>query len=153
MRNKVIPYGIPVFFEGQYKKDKDYPLFIQQLICEFKVKENKIPVIMKKGQGLYSGNYYLTESGEDPVCLTLTNIDLKLFFENYDVENITYLSGWKFKGMQGIFNKYVDSWTEIKNFATKTNQKALRQTAKLMLNSLYRETCNKSRRTKQNFIC
>lgn len=137
MYTKDIPYGYPEFFKGKYINDENYPLYIQQLVCEFKVKENKIPIIMKKGQGLYAGNQYLTESGDNPVCLTLTNIDLEMFFENYKTWNITYLSGWKFKSMKGIFNQYIDTWIGIKNIATETNQKALRQTAKLMLNSLY----------------
>ena len=149
-----MPYGEPIFFEGQYKKDTDYPLFIQQFYCEFKLKENKIPTVMKKGNGLYSGNQYLENSGDTGMVLTMTNIDLELFFENYEIiGKIKYLSGWKFKCMKGIFEKYIDTWINIKNFATVKNIPALRQTAKLMLNALYRETCNKSRRTKQNFIC
>lgn len=153
MRNRSFPYGIPEFFEGQYKYDRNYPLYIQQLVCEFKVKKNKLPVIMKKGQGLYAGNIYLEESGEDPVALTLTNIDLQLFFENYDVYNITYLSGWKFKSMKGIFNDYIDTWIKIKNFATEHNMKALRQTAKLMLNSLYGKlSTNQDEQSKQSYV-
>lgn len=155
MRTKLIPYGEPLFFEGQYKYDKNYPLFIQQLFCKFKIKPNKIPTIMKKRFGLYSGNLYLSESDENGSCLTLTNVDLKRFFENYDVDknSITYLSGWKFKGMHGIFDKYVDTWINIKNFATKNNVAYLRQIAKLMLNRFIWEISHKSRRTKQTKLC
>ena len=138
MKTFPMPYGEPIFFEGQYKKDSDYPLYIQQLYCEFKLKENKIPTVMKKCIGLYSGNQYLENSGETGKVLTMTNIDLELFFENYEIiGKIEYLSGWKFKCMNGIFEKYIDTWINIKNFATIKNIPALRQTAKLMLNALY----------------
>lgn len=153
MKSKPTPYGEPIFFKGQYIQDNDYPLYIQQLHCNFKVKENKIPTIMKKSNGLYAGNKYLTDSGEMGMCLTLTNIDLERFFENYKVENIRYLSGWKFKAMRGIFNKYVDTWVNIKNYATKNKIAYLRTIAKLMLNRFIWKTSNKSRRAEQKKLC
>lgn len=155
MRTKLIPYGEPLFFEGQYKYDKNYPLYVQQLYCKFKIKQNKIPTIMKKRYGLYSGNLYMTESDKQGTCLTLTNIDLKRFFENYDVDenSITYLSGWKFKAMHGIFDKYVDTWVNIKNFATKNKVAYLRQIAKLMLNGLYGKLAtNQDEQSKQSYV-
>lgn len=52
------------------------------------------------------------------VCLVLTNIDLKLFFEHYEVTDLTYECGWKFKSLQGIFKDYIDKWITRKNNAT-----------------------------------
>lgn len=155
MKTMPVPYGEPIFFKGKYENDNDYPLFIQQLWCEFKLKKNKIPTIMKKSNGLYAGNKYLTDSGDSGMCLTLTSVDLKRFFENYEVnkETIKYLSGWKFKAMKGIFNKYIDTWVNIKNYATKHKIAYLRTIAKLMLNRFVWETCNQSRRTKQKKLC
>lgn len=63
----------------------------------------------------------------------LTNVDLELFFEHYDVWNIEYINGWKFKQCIGVFKPYIDKWGEVK----KNNKGAIRQLAKLMLNSLY----------------
>lgn len=37
---------------------------------------------------------YLRESGEEPVTLTLTNIDLKLFFEQYNVKVFEWWRGF-----------------------------------------------------------
>lgn len=155
MKTKPVPYGQPIFFKGKYEPDDDYPLFIQQIYCEFKLKKNKIPTIMKKSNGLYAGNKYLTDSGETGMCLTLTCIDLERFFKNYDInmESLRYLSGWKFKSMKGIFNKYIDTWANIKNYATKHKVAYLRTIAKLMLNRTIWETCYKPRRTKQNVLC
>ena len=69
-------------------------------------------------------------------------MDLKLFKEHYDIFNVKYIDGWKFKGMRGMFSQYIDKWIEKKNEGTITKNKGIRTLAKLMLNSLYRKTCN-----------
>lgn len=78
--------------------------------------------------------------------LYLTNIDLELFFENYEVINPTYLGGWKFKQVDFLFKKYIDKWIERKNRATIEGNKPQRQLSKLMLNSLYRKVWNSIKR-------
>lgn len=136
MRYEILPFGEPFFFEGQYVEDKVYPLYIQRLTCSFKLKEGKIPTIQIK-HSRFVDNEYLTDSGIEPVALTLTSIDLKLFFEQYDVYDLNYESGWKFKGMRGLFNEYIDKWINVKNEATISGNKGMRQVAKICLNSLY----------------
>lgn len=136
MYDELLPFGEPIFYLGEYQEDKVYPLFIQRLTCSFKIKEGKIPMIQIK-KSRFKENEYLTDSGILPVALTLTSIDLKLFLENYDVENPIYESGWKFKGMKGFFREYIDKWIGVKNEATLSGNKGIRQVAKIMLNSLY----------------
>ena len=136
MYNEILPFGEPYFYKGKYKEDKVYPLYIQRLTCSFKLKEGKIPTIQIK-HSRFIDNEYLTDSGIEPVALTLTSIDLKLFLEQYDVWDLEYESGWKFKGMRGLFTKYIDKWIEVKNNATISGNKGMRQVAKIMLNSLY----------------
>lgn len=136
MRYEILPFGEPFFYEGEYKEDKVYPLYIQRLTCSFKIKEGKIPTIQIK-HSRFVDNEYLTDSGDEPVALTLTSIDLKLFFEQYDVWDLHYESGWKFKGMRGLFNEYIDKWISVKNEATISGNKGMRQVAKILLNSLY----------------
>lgn len=132
MYDKPLPYGLPLFFNGQYEHDEMYPLFIQNFTCEFKVKKDYIPTIQLKNNLSYIPNEYITESKEQ-VNLVLTSVDLELFFEHYDVWNIEYINGWKFKQCVGIFKPYIDKWGKVK----KENKGAIRQLAKLMLNSLY----------------
>ena len=48
MYDEFLPYGDPVFFEGEYERDDYYPLYIQRISCTFKIKENKIPTIQIK---------------------------------------------------------------------------------------------------------
>ena len=136
MYKEILPFGEPFFYEGKYIEDKVYPLYIQRLTCSFKIKEGKIPTIQIK-HSRFVDNEYLTDSGEEPVALTLTSIDLKLFLEQYDVWDITYESGWKFKGMRGLFTDYIDKWIKVKNEATISGNKGMRAVAKILLNSLY----------------
>lgn len=136
MYNNLLPFGEPFFYEGEYKDDKIYPLYIQRITCSFELKENKIPTIQIKHRQ-FVDNEYLTSSGGDIVALTLTNVDLKLFLEQYNVTELKYHSGWKFKAMHGLFKEYIDKWIGIKNESTINGNKGMRQVAKIMLNSLY----------------
>lgn len=136
MYKEMLPFGEPFFYEGEYVEDKVYPLYIQRLTCSFKIKEGKIPTIQIK-HSRFVDNEYLTDSGEEPVALTLTSVDLKLFLEQYDVWDLHYESGWKFKAMRGLFTEYIDKWIKVKNEATISGNKGIRQVAKIMLNSLY----------------
>lgn len=138
MYEKELPFGEPFYFEGKYKDDKVYPLFIQMITCSFELKKDKIPTIqIKNNKSFFRSNEYLENSKNEIVCLTLTNIDLKLFFEHYNVYDLEYIGGWKFKSIKGIFEKYIDKWTERKIKAGKEGNKGQRTLAKLMLNSLY----------------
>lgn len=138
MYEKLLPFGEPVFFSGKYKEDKVYPLYIQMITCSFTIKKNKIPTIqIKNNKSFFRANEYLENSNNEIVCLVLTNIDLKLFLEQYNVEDLEYISGWKFKAIQGIFKNYIDKWIKRKNQGTLEKNLGLRTRAKLMLNSLY----------------
>lgn len=132
-----LPFGNPIFFNGKYETDKLYPLYVQTISCVFDIKEGMIPTIQIKNNLSFLPNEYVKSSNGDIVTLTLTNIDLELFFEHYNVTNITYHSGWKFKSIKGLFTKYIEFWTDKKIQAKKDHNTALYRIAKLMLNSLY----------------
>lgn len=137
MYNELLPIGDPVLYEGKYKEDKIYPLFIQMITCSFEIKKDKIPTIQIKKTSSFLDNEWLTSSNNEIVTLVLSNIDLKLFFEQYDVYDLKYVRGWKFKGAHGIFKEYIDVWIGRKIQATIEGNKGQRALAKLMLNSLY----------------
>ena len=137
---RLLPFGEGIFFEGKYKKDNVYPLYIQSINCSFEVKEGMIPTIQLKDDHYkwkFLPNEYVESSGNEIVNLVLTNVDLELFFEHYNVYDLEYLNGWKFKGISGIFNDYIDKWIQVKNESTISGNKGMRTLAKLMLNSLY----------------
>ena len=137
MRYEVLPYGTPIFFKGKYKEDTLYCLYTQMFRCAFELKKDKIPTIQIKYGGYFSANEYLTTTDGAEVVLCLNSVDLKLFFEQYDVYNIEWISGWKFKGTRGLFDAYIDKWTENKINAKKEDNHGLYLIAKLFLNSLY----------------
>lgn len=132
-----LPVGNPIYFDGKYKNDEWYPLYVQSITCNFKLKEKHLPTLQIKGNPKFLGTEYLTESGEEPVTVTLTNIDLTLFFEHYDVYHLQYNYGYKFRSEKGLFKNYIDYWMKEKEEATVEGNKGRRQIAKLLLNSLY----------------
>ena len=136
MRYELLPIGLPLPYDGKYEEDKEYPLYIQMITCSFEVKENMIPTIQIKGS-YFMDNEYLKSSNGDIVCLVLSSIDLKLFLEHYNVYDLEYIRGYKFKGSYGLFDNYIDKWIERKNKATIEGNKGQRALSKLMLNSLY----------------
>lgn len=153
MVKELLPVGWPVFFEGKYEKDKIHPLYIQRLTCTFKLKKGKIPSIQLKNCPSFKPNEYIESSNDELVTLTLCSPDLELFFSNYDVEDIVWQGGWKFRGVRGIFKTYVEYWTEKKIEAKKDHNGAKYIISKLMLNSLYgRFGLNPMSRTKKPYL-
>jgi hypothetical protein len=140
MLEKLLPYGEGYWFNGDYNKvpsyqKRQYPLFIQKIKCEFVLKDDRIPTIPDKSNGRNLAEYLESSNGQ-PEELYLTNVDLELFLEHYDIiGEPEYIGGYMFRGKHGIFNKYVNHWKEVKINAGKN--KALRYIAKLFLNSLY----------------
>lgn len=144
-----LPYGRPIYFDGEYEYDKLHPLYIQRLTCQFDLKPDGIPCIQLKNSRGYEPTEYLTTSNitiikdgkkivmENLICLTVTNIDLELIKDNYELKDVTYHCGWKFRAATGLFDGYIDYWMEQKIKASKEGNKGLRAISKLMLNSLY----------------
>ena len=132
-----LPYGKGKFFTGKYKKDKKYPLYVQNFECEFKLKKGYLPTIQLKNNPGYMATEYIESSNGDVVELTLTNVDLEIFFEHYDVKKIIWKEGYKYHAATGMFDEYINYWLNVKINAEKVDDFALRAIAKLMLNSLY----------------
>lgn len=133
MRDRLLPYGHPTFFEGEYVKDDDFPLYIQKITCAFELKPRHIPTIQIKKNLMFRQNEYLESSNNEVVELCLPNIDLELFFEHYDVDELEFHGGWKFRGMVGMFNEFIDKYMEVK----KREKGGKKELAKLVLNALY----------------
>lgn len=136
MYEMFLPFGEPIYYTGEYRQDKLYPLYIQKLACSFELKEGYIPTIQLKHSGLFRGTDFLESSDGNIVELTLTSVDLKLFLDHYNVYNVSWISGYKFMQSKNMFTEYIDKWYAIKAQATKDGNKGLRQIAKDMMNSL-----------------
>lgn len=137
MRYCPMPYGRGVFFTGQYNGDQNHPLYVQRFQCSFELKKNKLPTIqLKKNFGFHKTEYCKSSHGEI-IELTLTNVDLKLFFDQYKVKNLYYIDGYMYKATTGMFDGYIDYWLEQKTEAGLNGDMAKRVLSKLKLNSLY----------------
>lgn len=145
MKYCLLPWGAPVYFTGNYKKQDNYPLYILNFTCEFRLKPGKFPSIQLKKNRYFAENEYIMSSEVDygnekksiPITLVLTSVDYELFLHNYKVWNVEYHGGYMFKAKHGMFTEYIDYWYEQKTEAKRTGNKGLERIAKLMLNSLY----------------
>lgn len=148
-----LPYGQPKLFKGRYKKDITHPLFIQSITCKFHIKKGKIPSIQIKNNLSFIPNEYVKSSGDEIVTLYLTKPDYELFFEQYDVEIISFNGGWKFMDAVGHFDNYIHYWMEQKIKAGKEGNIPLKTISKLMLNSCYGKLgCAGERRKKKPYL-
>lgn len=137
MRDQLLPYGTPIYFEGEYQQDDFYPLYTQQIRCAFELKPGMLPTVQVKYGWHYSGTEYLTSSNGEEIVLTLTSVDLALFRKHYNIYNPEYISGWKFRAAQGMFSQYVDKWTAAKIKAKEEKNWGMYLISKLFLNSLF----------------
>lgn len=151
-----LPYGEPIYFEGEYQEDQFYPLYTQKILASFKLKENHIPTIAGKSNGRFIPTEYVESSWNpidkiyEKVELWLTSVDIELFKEHYEIFEIDYIDGWKFRSSLTLFRDYIDYWMGVKIQASKDGNKAMRTLAKLMLNSLYGKF-GKNPKTKSKF--
>lgn len=137
MYDELLPYGQPIFYTGKYEHDDFYPLYIQTIRCQFELKKGHIPTIQIRHGAGFSGSEYVTTSNYEERTLCLTSVDLELFLKHYDVYNLEYLSGWKYKAAQGLFKKYIDKWYKVKADAKAEKNSGMYEISKRMLNSLY----------------
>ena len=136
MYYELLPVGNPIFYEGKYEYDKFYPLYVQCIACSFDLKPGKIPTLLSK-KSYKNKNEFIVSSNGEIETMVLTNVDLELFFENYNVYDITYKQGYKFKGKLHLFDKYIEKWTKTKIESKKAENKGMYLIAKKMLNALY----------------
>lgn len=137
MREKMLPYKEGKHFDGQYIKDGDYPLYTQYIDCCFKLKEGFLPTIQLKNSLSFNPVEYVEYSGEEPITMCMTNVDLDIFFKHYDVWDIHYHGGWKFQASNSMFKIFVDYWTEQKIKASEEGNIGMRLISKINMNSLY----------------
>ena len=135
-----LPYGQPVQFNGKYQFDPNYPLYVQSITCSFELKPNKVPSVQIRHSRSFIANEYVKTTNGKEITLFLTRPDFELFQEQYYIYNPSYDGGWKFKSSIGLFDNYVNYWTEQKIKAGKEGNAPLRTISKLLLNSLYGRT-------------
>lgn len=129
MHTKLLPYGKPWWSEVQ---DDDADLFILSMTFTAKLKPNHVPCIQIKRSIQFNSQEFLEEVKE-PTTISITSVDLELWQEQYDLKIWAINGYWNFKGIEGLFNDYIDKWMAVKANSTG----GARMIAKLHLNSLY----------------
>lgn len=131
MRDAPMPVGSPIWYDGRYQHDPDYPLHIDVIAFDARLKTGKtatltniLPVWGYEGERL--------DSTLGVVTMPVTDVDWETLTENYDIHVWEYIGGWKFRKSHGLYYTYVDKWFHVKQTATGER----RQMAKLLLNSL-----------------
>lgn len=132
MHDCQLPYGVPIHYTGKYVYDETMPLYIQHIRCDCKIKKGHIPVIQTKAFLAIRLNY-LEDTDGQMIDLYLTNIDLKLLLDHYEVFEIHYIEGYKFQSTDILFKNYIDTYFKLKE-SSKGAKKTL---YKIFLNSLY----------------
>ena len=132
MCNELLPYSHPLYEIGEIKKDSTYPLFIQHIEVDCRLKEGHFPCILLNNSANFQ-RFYLVNTEGEMLELTLTNIDLELLKENYEIYEINYIDGYKFLGSKNLFKKYILPLYDMK-CKTRGAEKEL---YKLLINSLY----------------
>lgn len=137
MRERDLPYGEGVFFEGKYEPDPVYPLYIIMFRCGFDLKEGHLPTVQMKNNLSFVPTEYIKNSNGEVVTMCMTSVDFKLFMDHYDTYDMEFFSGYKFKSAKGMFNGYIDSWIAKKIYYEKRGNLMMRTICKLFLNNLY----------------
>ena len=148
-----LPFGQPVLFEGKYKFDINYPLYVQSITCIFEIKQGKIPSIQIKNNLSFIPNEYVKSSKGEFVTLYLTKPDYELFKQQYHIYHPKYNGGWKFKSAVGNFDEYINRWMKQKIKAGQEGNAPLKVISKLMLNSAYGKLgCSSEGSKKQPYL-
>ena len=136
MCGESLPYGAPVWFDGDPEPDDKYPLWVACVSLKFDIKPDHIPCVQLKGNWRFGQTEYVEHSNGE-VTMNVTSVDWELMLEQYDVRMVEWHGGYKFKASEWFFRKYVEHWGDVKIQATEEGNAGKRQLAKQMLVSLY----------------
>ncbi len=132
MYDRLLPYGVPKFFDVKPDwNSRTHTLHTFTLTFTAKLKKNHVPCIQDK-HGMFRSVDYL-ENIDEPLTMTMTDVDYRLFMDQYNMTVLAWQGGWSFKAIKGVFADYISYWMGVKVNSTGGR----RQIAKLHLNSLY----------------
>lgn len=129
MNSKPIPYGYPDMCEGAPDTDEE---FIASITFTASLKPHGIPCIQIKRSPHFAPTHYQTEIKE-PVTLSVTSVDLRLWQDNYDLDIISWNGSFIFKTATDLFTDFISKWSEVKE----RSEGGERFLAKRQMNSLY----------------
>ena len=151
-----LPYGKPEYGDGKYKEDEKMPLYIQAFTAKFTKKKdtkNRVYVPMLPNSWALNHDKVMSDKDLKPsrYLMKLTNIDLKNFFDNYDVSEIHYEFYYKFATCKVPFHSFKETFKDLKvktslmikkaqdlgDSEMETKWKSMKNEVKRMLNAPY----------------
>ena len=124
-----MPYGEPVWVDGEPNLKKNQCAIV---LCTFaaELKPGGLPMLTDAVNVFGYSNRAPNTCGY--ITRALTDVDMRLLYDNYHVSMAEIRGAWIFDTSLGMFDDYVNTWYMRKKTANKRN----RRIAKLMLNSL-----------------
>ena len=101
-------------------------------MVDFTVKPDHAPFVQLKNFSRFAPNQFIKDS-EGMVRMYMSDAEFKLFTEQYDINAFQFLKAIEYNAVIGLFDDFINYWYGIKE----SSKGALKQLAKLMLNSLY----------------
>lgn len=101
-------------------------------MVDFTVKPDHAAFVQLKNFSRFAPNEYIKDS-QGMVRLYMSDAEFKLFTEQYDINAFQFLKAIEYNAEIGLFDGFINYWYGIKE----SSKGALKQLAKLMLNSLY----------------
>lgn len=146
LANRFLPYGNGVKFEGEYEFDLVYPLAIFMVEFKYKLKDKKLPFIQHKNNRFFKSTKIQRSSGYMSVTMCVTSVFWRLIQECYDVWNVEFFGGYKYKASKDNFSDFIKKFMKIK--ASNKGVNAGKEfNAKLTMNSLYGKFGSKKERS------
>lgn len=131
MRQSSFPVGLPVRLAPGQTELHGYPHVVYGALLDATIKPGRLPIIQVKRDARYDAVAYQTEVRG--VEWYGTEVDWALLYDQYDVEIHEWIGGFAFRGISGLFDRYIDKWMEVKS----TSTGGMRTQAKFQLNNLW----------------
>jgi hypothetical protein len=135
LQSKLLPYGLPIVQKGgEARRNDTYPLSIQNITLNLKLKKNHLPCLQAKNTVGFLNTEYISDTNGD-MGFWLTNVDYETVKQNYDfVDEPIYHKAYLFKARADIFSGFITFFRNMKENAETEGERLI---AKLFLNSLY----------------
>lgn len=131
MRQSSYPVGTPTRLAPGQTELKGFPHVIYGALMDATIKPGRLPMIQVKRDARYNPVDYQTHV--KGIEWFGTEVDWALLHEQYDVEIFEWIGGFAFRGIRGLFDRYIDKWMEVKEHSTG----GMRTQAKFQLNNLW----------------
>lgn len=112
MRFSSYPVGMPVSLAPGQTELHGYPHVVYGAVLDAVIKPGQLPMIQVKNDARYNPVEYQLKV--EAVEWYGTEVDWALLHDQYDVTIHEWVGGRAFRGIEGLFDRYIDKWMEVK---------------------------------------